>query len=217
MHAKQKFKNYANPTNLANFSTFLVPLFLFRPSLHHHIVAVVALTILALVAQTGEHNTQLHARGCILVHGGVRLGDDVQNRIGAQVRSELILARQTEAGLHHGRQIQAVLVLAVGLLQHQRLLIGEPVALAPLQLSTQLGEELLVLDGCHIVDDPSAQGDSSGENVPTGIEGIVDGKSVNSKSVNTTCDWFTLQGVRLPAPPATKGIYIKDGKKIVLK
>ena len=71
-------------------------------------------------------------------------------------------------------------------------------------------------------DDPSAQGDSSGENVPTGIEGIVDGKSVNdksvnSKSVNTTCDWFTLQGVRLPAPPATKGIYIKDGKKIVLK
>ena len=61
-------------------------------------------------------------------------------------------------------------------------------------------------------DDPSAQGDSSGENVPTGIEGIVDGKSVN-----TTCDWFTLQGVRLPAPPATKGIYIKDGKKIVLK
>lgn len=71
-------------------------------------------------------------------------------------------------------------------------------------------------------DDPSAQGDSSGENVPTGIEGIVDGKSVNGKSVdgksvNTTCDWFTLQGVRLPAPPATKGIYIKDGKKIVLK
>ena len=153
MHAKQKFKNYANPTNLANFSTFLVLLFLFRPSLHHHIVAVVALTILALVAQTGEHNTQLHARGCILVHGGVRLSDDVQDRIGAQVRSELILARQTEAGLHHGRQIQAVLELAVGLLQHQRLLVGEPVALAPLQLSTQLGVELLVLDGCHIVDD----------------------------------------------------------------
>ena len=198
MHAKQKFKNYANPTNLANFSTFLVLLFLFRPSLHHHIVAVVALTILTLVAQTGEHNTQLYARGCILVHGGVRLGDDVQDRIGAQVRSELILARQTEAGLHHGRQIQAVLVLAVGLLQHQRLLVGEPVALAPLQLSTQLGVELLVLDGCHIVDDLAilhldAQVAAAASGVVQGVAVIF--STMKSRAVTADCSLWVMRTV----------------------
>ena len=198
MHAKQKFKNYANPTNLANFSTFLVPLFLFRPSLHHHIVAVVALTILALIAQTGERNTQLHARGCTLVHGGVRLGDDVQNRIGAQVRSELILARQTEAGLHHGRQIQAVLVPAVGLLQHQRLLVGEPVALAPLQLSTQLGVELLVLDGCHIVDDLAIL--HLDAQVAAAAGGVVQGVTVifspmKSRAVTADCSLWVMRTV----------------------
>ena len=40
-------------------------------------------------------------------------------------------------------------------------------------------------------------------------------KSVNSKSVNDKS--FDLSGRRLPTLPTQKGIYIKDGRKVLIK
>ena len=40
-------------------------------------------------------------------------------------------------------------------------------------------------------------------------------KSVNSKSVNDKS--FDLSGRRIPALPARRGIYIKDGRKVMIK
>ena len=44
-----------------------------------------------------------------------------------------------------------------------------------------------------------------------GIEGIA-ASSVESKGA-----WFTLSGIRLNAQPTAKGIYIRDGKKFVVR
>ena len=45
---------------------------------------------------------------------------------------------------------------------------------------------------------------------PTGIDETVNGKSVNSKS-------YTLDGRRLIGKPTARGIYINNGKKVVIK
>ena len=49
---------------------------------------------------------------------------------------------------------------------------------------------------------------------PTTIGEIVNGKSSNSKSVGV---WYTLDGRRLNDKPATAGLYIINGKKVVIK
>lgn len=50
------------------------------------------------------------------------------------------------------------------------------------------------------------------EGVPTVIE--VNTATVNNSEGNA---WYDLQGRRLNAKPATKGIYVKDGTKVVIK
>ena len=43
-------------------------------------------------------------------------------------------------------------------------------------------------------------------------------KSVNADNFSTKLNgWYTLDGVKLQAAPTQKGVYIKDGKKVVLK
>ena len=43
-------------------------------------------------------------------------------------------------------------------------------------------------------------------------------KSVNADNFSTKLNgWYTLDGVKLQVAPTQKGVYIKDGKKVVLK
>ena len=48
----------------------------------------------------------------------------------------------------------------------------------------------------------------------TGIEGIVNVKSSNSKSLDA---WFTLDGRRLNSKPSQAGVYVYKGIKVVVK
>ena len=59
--------------------------------------------------------------------------------------------------------------------------------------------------------------DNAVEMTETGIDSLTSpsGKSVNCKSVNSK--FLDLSGRRLPALPTRKGIYIKDGSKVLIK
>ena len=38
----------------------------------------------------------------------------------------------------------------------------------------------------------------------------------NAQEINTE-GWYTINGIKLESAPTQKGIYIKDGKKVVIK
>ena len=41
--------------------------------------------------------------------------------------------------------------------------------------------------------------------------------STDSKDFKDGCAWYTLDGKRLNGVPTTKGLYINNGKKVVIK
>ena len=45
----------------------------------------------------------------------------------------------------------------------------------------------------------------------------IDGINDIAIEKNTNKEWFTIDGIKLNAAPQQKGIYIKDGKKVVIK
>lgn len=49
--------------------------------------------------------------------------------------------------------------------------------------------------------------------ISTDIENI----SVAESDIDDNAQWYTLDGKRMQGKPATKGIYIVNGKKVVLK
>jgi hypothetical protein len=51
-----------------------------------------------------------------------------------------------------------------------------------------------------------------GDGMPTGI----DAKLVNSEEVNSE-KWYSLDGRKLQGKPTTKGLYIVNGRKVVVK
>jgi len=52
------------------------------------------------------------------------------------------------------------------------------------------------------------------EQEPTGIEEIVNGQSSNPQSSDT---WYTLTGVKLDSKPTVKGVFLYNGKKVMIK
>ena len=52
---------------------------------------------------------------------------------------------------------------------------------------------------------------------PEGV-GVITGVTGNGKIMNKEVKgWFSLQGVRLNGEPTTSGVYIKDGRKVVIR
>ena len=54
------------------------------------------------------------------------------------------------------------------------------------------------------------------DDTPAGIATDIN-RASSDKTQMTSDAWYTLEGVRLPGKPATKGFYIHNGKKMVLK
>ena len=52
----------------------------------------------------------------------------------------------------------------------------------------------------------------TGGDVVTGIDSVNDGQSMMDEG-----EWFTLDGKKLSGRPARKGVYVKDGQKVVIK
>lgn len=86
---------------------------------------------------------------------------------------------------------------------------NEPVALKPLRCYIDYSDNTMTNFPQIIVGDP------------TGIITIFDVKDFNEGNFSSKPGydnaWYTLTGTRLPAAPTTKGIYIRNNRKVVIK
>jgi len=58
----------------------------------------------------------------------------------------------------------------------------------------------------------------TGTSIGTSLDDTTTGIStVEAQTTATDGAWFSLDGKRLDSKPARKGIYVKDGKKVVVK
>ena len=52
---------------------------------------------------------------------------------------------------------------------------------------------------------------------PDGSTTVIDAATISNNAVRSAEGWYNLNGVKLEGTPTEKGLYIKDGKKIVIK
>jgi len=117
------------------------------------IVGHAVVLALALEALGGEGDADLHLRAVDGLDEGVFVGYGVEDFGHRDGRAGFVGRGQTEALGHDALHIDGRTVGLVVALDGAGLLFGEPIALAALQLSQQLGVQLVVVDGCSVVDE----------------------------------------------------------------
>ena len=56
----------------------------------------------------------------------------------------------------------------------------------------------------------------SGNDVPTGVDDALP-LNANGQTMNDEDGWYTIDGRKLDSTPAAKGVYVRNGKKVVVK